>query len=51
MTIPYRTQRVLKRILGVLAVIAVVLAVVGGWLMMHPLWLRIISGKTAWQVK
>ncbi len=28
MTIPYRTQRVLKRILGVLAVIAVVLAVV-----------------------
>lgn len=29
MTIPYRTQRVLKRILGVLAVIAVVLAVAG----------------------
>lgn len=29
MTIPYRTQRVLKRILGVLAVIAVILAVVG----------------------
>lgn len=28
MTIPYRTQRVLKRILGVIAVIAVVLAVV-----------------------
>ena len=28
MTIPYRTQRVLKRILGVLAVVAVVLAVV-----------------------
>lgn len=29
MTIPYRTQRVLKRILGVLATIAVILAVVG----------------------
>ena len=37
MTIPYRTQRVLKRILGVLAVIAVVLAVVSAcWF----LWLQ-----------